>query len=99
MDVDNANMYAIGSILSSVSNGPQNLATNLVQLSNFIELSLASLSKTHVLPLGNLWLPCVYQHNSFVSCVVFKFYLIFTICSFISLRILDPNTTMSVELS
>jgi hypothetical protein len=41
MDAGNARIYAIGPILSRISNGPQNLATNLAQFPNFRELLLA----------------------------------------------------------
>ena len=40
MEANNASMYATGPILSNISNGPQTLAANFVQLPNFNELFL-----------------------------------------------------------
>ena len=50
IDAGNESMYATGPILSRISNGPQNHASNLAQLPNFRELMLAFTFK-------NTWSP------------------------------------------
>jgi len=100
MDVGNASMCATRPIFFNTSKAPRYIVANFGQLVNFSELILdLNLKKTFSPNLNSLCVLILSSNRFFLSCATFKFCLIFTSCSSISLNNYGPIMDLSVAFS